>query len=483
MEVFDNDIHDNQTSSVSIVSYLVSGKKIKDKQFDAIPEGISIHHNRISGGGKNPQGNIKELLSPVLGHQFPDILFDGVVNSSRAIDGKIPHEFGHAIHDNGPVSFVNFKLTELNPANVAAGNYQPDTNLAALSVKLPALKPVQLREHDPPNAANNANVIAFRKAPRKLSEYGLFAGHGASQTPAQGVMSYELNTALFSDYATKRRFIHIPQGSKIEYRESGVFEFPVGTVIAKTFSYYHDERNPAQGEQLLETRIETRLADGWHGYSYAWNEQQTEAVLLLGGGTRKVSWMDRQGRKRTVDYQIPNANQCLNCHSQDKQFVPLGPVAANMNRPFRFGDRDQNQLEHLDELGWLANKPAPEEIPRWPHSHAETEPLDARARAWLHVNCAHCHSPLGTARTSGLDLRWQQRDPLKFGVWKAPVAAGHGTGGRGYDIVPGKPDESILLHRLESKDPSVMMPNVAKRLVPTEAVDLIRAWIQSLPAE
>ncbi len=109
-----------------------------------------------------------------------------------------------------------------------------------------------------------------------------------------------------------------------------------------------------------------------------------------------------------------------------------------------------------------------------------TGTVDQRARAWLDVNCAHCHSPEGPARTSGLDLRLAQDDPGKLGVWKSPVAAGHGSGGREYDIVPGKPDESILVFRLESTEPSITMPNVAKRLVPEEAATLIRQWIQQM---
>ena len=112
--------------------------------------------------------------------------------------------------------------------------------------------------------------------------------------------------------------------------------------------------------------------------------------------------------------------------------------------------------------------------------HHQTGSVSQRARAWLHVNCAHCHNPNGSARTSGLDLRLTQRDPAKFGVNKVPVAAGHGSGGRSYDIVPGKPDESILLYRIESDDPGIAMPSVAKNLIPVEAAALIRQWIEQL---
>ena len=109
--------------------------------------------------------------------------------------------------------------------------------------------------------------------------------------------------------------------------------------------------------------------------------------------------------------------------------------------------------------------------------------LDDCDRAWLEVNCAHCHSPHGSARTTGLDLRMMQTDPGKYGVFKSPVAAGKGTGGRRYDIVPGKPDESILMFRLETEEPGARMPNIARNLAHHESNDLIRSWIESMPVQ
>ena len=155
-----------------------------------------------------------------------------------------------------------------------------------------------------------------------------------------------------------------------------------------------------------------------------------------------------------------------------------------MNRDFQFDEGRRNQLEHLAAKGWLVELPPPEDRERLPVADdSHTGSLERRARAWLHVNCAHCHSPGGSARTSGLDLRFDQSDPAKFGTWKSPVAAGHGSGGRPYDIVPGEPDESILVFRMESDDPSIRMPSVGRNLVPIEAVALIREWIEEMPKE
>ena len=291
-------------------------------------------------------------------------------------------------------------------------------------------------------------------------------------------------TTLFTDYASKYRFIRVPEGTTVQYTDQGVLDFPEGTVIAKTFAYPVDATDPAKGDRLIETRIEL-LQDGeWFGYSYRWNDEQTDATLLLGGGELEVSWIDEVGDRVSNRYEIPNANQCLNCHSKSKAYVPIGPTAMNMNRDFAFAEGSANQLDYLADKHLLANLPPAEKREKMPVSDdPATGTLDQRAHAWLDVNCAHCHSPEGIARTSGLDLRYSQSDPGKFGLWKSPVAAGHGTGGRDYDIVPGKPNESILLYRIQSDDPSIRMPNVGRTMVPVEAAQLIEEWIAAMPKE
>ena len=483
VEVFDNQIEDNQTASVLIVSYLAIDRKINDPSFDAIPEHVSIHNNRIAGGGTNPQGVLAELLKAALGGKFPDIMWDGVFDPAK---GK------PTIHlaDNGHVTYVNFNLPQLTPENIQAGSYQADVDASLLSAAIEPLPEVTLTPHNPPQPGASAAVRVYRSLPKKLSELGLFEGPLAEHRPASGVVLYDLNTPLFSDYADKRRFIKLPPGKQIDYREQGPLAFPVGTIISKTFSYPHDASDPSKGEQILETRIELFNEDGWYGVTYVWNDEQTEAELALGGSEVGVTWKMADGKEQHVDYVIPNANQCLNCHSQDKKFLPIGPTARNLNRPApataaQPDDADQageNQLAMLAHAGKLVGLPDAEKIAAFPRfDDPHSAPVDKRARAWLDVNCAHCHNPAGTARTSGLDLSWDQADPAKLGVWKAPVAAGHGSGGRKYDVIPGKPDESILLFRMESEDPSIMMPNVGRRLVSEEAVALVQEWIETMP--
>ena len=134
--------------------------------------------------------------------------------------------------------------------------------------------------------------------------------------PAEGVIPYDLNSALFSDYAEKYRFVKLPAGTHATYRDVDAFEFPVGTVIAKTFAYPRDARDPSKGRRLIETRILKREPDGWVGLPYVWNEAQTEATLDVAGDTVDVSWIHTDGRARTNNYIIPNATSARGATSR-----------------------------------------------------------------------------------------------------------------------------------------------------------------------
>jgi uncharacterized repeat protein (TIGR03806 family) len=317
--------------------------------------------------------------------------------------------------------------------------------------------------------------------PTTLSTYGLFQSNGSTQAPAAGVIPYDVNTPLFSDHAVKYRFVRLPPGTSARYSESDPFEFPLGTVLVKTFAYPHDARDPAGGRRLIETRLLIHETDGWKGRTYVWNEEQTEATLRIAGGDRAVHWIDERGHERQVNYLIPNANQCLGCHENLKVMRPIGPTARNLNRECDYAEGRENQLVHWTKAGILHGAPSPEQAPRlavW--NDPSTGGLEERARAWLESNCAHCHNPRGPARQSGLDLTATQEDLFKRGFWKPPVAAGRGSGGRSYGIVPGRPDESILLYRIESREPGVMMPELGRRLTDEEGVALIRAWIAGM---
>ena len=142
-----------------------------------------------------------------------------------------------------------------------------------------------------------------------------------------------------------------------------------------------------------------------------------------------------------------------------------------------------NQLAQWQRMGYLDGLPEPAAVPRVAGWQDPMASLDARARAYLDINCAHCHSAVGPGNTSGLWLASDVSDPLRLGRCKLPIAAGHGTGNHRFGIVPGKPDESILTYRMVSNDPGVMMPELGRSVAHAEGVALIRAWIAAQAGE
>jgi uncharacterized repeat protein (TIGR03806 family) len=315
-----------------------------------------------------------------------------------------------------------------------------------------------------------------------LSKYGFFKGNIADQIPADGVIPYTLNTPLFSDYADKLRFIKLPEGATIPYNDTEVFDFPVGTTIIKTFYYTLDERKPEKGRRLMETRLLIHEKSGWKAIPYHWNEDQGEAALAVGGSKADVTFVNAKGKKKKFEYSFPNVNQCKGCHSWDGKMRPIGPSARQLNGNFDNGNGSHNQLAHWQESGIITGLPEDHAtIPKSPvWNDPATGSLDERARTWLDINCAHCHNPHGPANTSGFFLDIHQTDPTAIGINKAPVAAGRASGDNHFDIVPGKPGESILLDRMISTDPGIMMPEVGRKLVDEEGVTLIKQWIQEM---
>jgi len=308
-----------------------------------------------------------------------------------------------------------------------------------------------------------------------LSAYGFFTGALKNLEPAEGVVLYDLNSALFTDYAMKKRFVKIPKGHAARYHPTEVLEFPEGTVLIKNFFYPADFRKPKEKIRILETRL-LMLQDGqWKPLPYIWNEEQTEAHLDIAGKTVPLSWIHTDGAIRNVNYSIPNVNQCKGCHAKNERVVPIGPTARQLNG--RLPGTEQTQLIAWQKQGLLQQVPEAHTLPRLAAYDDVHEPVADRARAWLEINCAHCHRPDGPAKTSGLHLLASVTQSTALGIGKAPVAAGKGSGGRLFSIVPGKPDESILQYRIESTHPGSMMPELGRTLVHTEGVALVRQWI------
>lgn len=296
--------------------------------------------------------------------------------------------------------------------------------------------------------------------------------------PNAGVVPYDLNTPLFSDYASKYRFVWMPKGTTAEYREETAFEFPVGTIFAKSFAFPVDGQSGK--ERLIETRLLVRTQSGWVPLPYIWNTGQTEAMLQIVPDPVKIHYADAGGRIHDFTYQIPNTNDCKECHDNNKTLRPIGPKARNLNKDFAYAGGAANQLAHWSAVGYLRGAPLAGVAPRAPRwDDASSGSLDDRARAYLDNNCAHCHQPGGTAGYTGVDFRFGHFDAGRLGVCKHPNSAGN-MGDRRYDLVPGNADESVLVYRLESTAPKIMMPQIGRAVVHTEGVALLREWVTSL---
>ena len=277
-----------------------------------------------------------------------------------------------------------------------------------------------------------------------LSAYNFFIGDLAELNPnaSAGVIPYDLNMPLFSDYASKRRFLYVPKDKTIPFDTSSVLSLPIGAVLIKHF-YYTDVNGQ---EDYVETRLLIRKENGWQPEIYEWNDDQTEANRTVIGGTRVLSVLANE-EAVTFNYLIPNQNQCKNCHAFNGEIDIIGPNIHNLNKLYTYADGSENQLDRWISLGVLES-PTIMNIPQWPNIDDFSSSLDDRARAYLAVNCSSCHRLEGSAANSGLYLEYDNTmDSLNLGFWKTPVAAGDGSGGLTYVIHPGKADQSILLYR------------------------------------
>lgn len=333
-------------------------------------------------------------------------------------------------------------------------------------------------------------------APAALSAWGIVYRDGDALAVNPAATPYELNTPLFSDYAHKLRTVWMPPGSRAGYRDDGPFEFPVGTIISKTFFYpsagdgtvaRHDAERTAltrrigfSRNRVLETRLLVRYEAGWKALPYVWNAGQTDAVLALAGDVVNLAF-DDDGE--SFHYVVPDANQCAGCHVTNhtaRVLEPIGPRAWQLNRVVSVDETRHAQLAYWADAGLVDR--VPDELPAGiDASDGTSGSLADRARAYLASNCAHCHNAHGPADTSALDLSLTAIDGRDIGVCKPPVAVGRGSGDRPYDITPGRPDASILVYRMQHTDPAIAMPELGRGVVHAEGVALVAEWIASLP--
>lgn len=309
-----------------------------------------------------------------------------------------------------------------------------------------------------PPAPVALDLILSDTLPPRLSDFRFFVGG----EPNARVVGYTLNTQLFSDYTDKQRFMFVPPGERASLRADGDhLHFPVGSALIKTFGY---------GGKPIETRVLVKRASGWVALPYVW---EGDDAVLKRGGKRLLASFTHNGKPRQISYAVPNQNQCKGCHVSGEEIFPIGPRLRNL-------DQD-DQLHRLAAAGVIVpNRARDTPFPRFEDASA---PLDARARAYLDVNCAHCHSRDGPASNSGLYLGYDEADRVARGVGKRPVAAGRGSGGFDFAIEPGHPERSILTYRMKTIEPGLAMPELGRATVHEEAVAMLDAWIREMPAE
>ena len=344
--------------------------------------------------------------------------------------------------------------------------------------------------------------------PRLLSQTGVYESTEANRLHP-GLIPYAVNSPLWSDGAAKQRLIGLPGNKTVEFRIGKSWDFPDGTVLVKTFSLPVASDSSGRREPLnedgwtrIETRLMTRMEGEWYGYSYEWNSQQTDAVLVDAvGRDREILVRDQaaEGGRRRQTWHYPSRAECMVCHSRAENFV-LGLSVQQTNMNVTVNGETMSQLEHFKQQGLFHNqavkgdpetatadteKPfmfpsAVHQMPKLANPADNTQPLETRVRSYLHSNCANCHVKEGGGN-SPVTMAFGK--PLeKTGLINAIPVHGSFDLNDAKLIKPSDPRASILLHRIRNRGRG-QMPPLATSVVDREAVEMIARWINTLPAE
>lgn len=292
-----------------------------------------------------------------------------------------------------------------------------------------------------------------------LSQYELYQGTIADLDPADGTELYEMTSHLFVDYSEKQRLLRIPDDAKIISKGDGLPEFPNGTILVKTFFYFIDAANPSLGKNIVETRLMVKADDGWNFGTYEWNERQTDAVLAEDETDVKVPYKDKKGNEQDIFFHIPSNEQCAECHQHKGKNIPIGLKLRNMNFDVVKNGASINQLEYFKNIGWLddLNHSELTTLPNWEDT---SQPLEIRARAYMDMNCAHCHNPEGTASNKRLDFNYET-DFAATGIQSKK--------------------EKIMMRILSDDDDDLRMPSLGITINDVEGNEMVKEYLNSLP--
>lgn len=345
----------------------------------------------------------------------------------------------------------------------------------------------------------------------KLSDYQLFSSQcNPTTAPSERGLAYDLSVPLFTDYASKYRFIFIPEGEKAtyvsgadttientdtgrvetNYIDDGTLDFPVGTVIVKTFSLPTNTNDRGfDNEELIETRLLIHREGGWIGLPYVWNADKTDALFDDNGELYRNTKLTHKGEQYTFTYGVPDFQKCSVCHSSGNEILPIGPKVRYLNMDYNYGDAVENQLERWVAKGLLDDTNLPVRSERESVSifnddidldNIQPEVLEGYAKSWLDINCAHCHSSGGKASNTNMFVEYTRpfTDRSGHGVCSDPVS-GAGAGYQ-YIIEPGNPARSLLIYRMSTQDSGDRMPPLGRDLIHNEGLALVTKWIESV---
>ncbi|MDX9751343.1 MAG: hypothetical protein RBT71_09720 [Flavobacteriales bacterium] len=308
-----------------------------------------------------------------------------------------------------------------------------------------------------------------------LSTYNFYQGTLAQLQPVAGVLPYALIDPLFTDHALKQRHVWMPDSVKAAWNgNGGLLDFPDGAVLLKTF--YYDQVQPGNVRRLIETRMMYRWGGEWHFANYVWNDEQTDAVADLGGSNTPVEWTGTDGLLHQVDYRIPAEAECGACHKEHGEHAPVGPRPRNMARPYTYADGVAQQLDKWAAEG-LLEPGHPPAVPMvdWQDGDA---PLQDRVRAYLDINCGHCHSASGYCNYRPMRFAWEETtDPANLGICVEPHEH---IDGQTHIVAPTRADRSMMYYRLNTNEISQRMPLLGRSVLHTEALEMIEDWIDQL---
>jgi uncharacterized repeat protein (TIGR03806 family) len=298
--------------------------------------------------------------------------------------------------------------------------------------------------------------------PTQLSDWGCFQA-GDPTTFSSSVIPYDINALLWSDHADKGRFMAIPDGTTIHVDSQGRFDLPVGSVVGKNFRL---------NGQLIETRLllHHQQPYGWKGYSYEWNDTETEATLLTTAKNKDINGQI---------WHYPSRAECDSCHTAVAGFT-LGPEIGQLNRSFVYPGTgiEANQLITLENINVLTNPLSEVEKSTIFYAIDDTAySAERRARSYLHSNCANCHQPGGPGG-GNMDLRMATSLEDARICNEAPLGNTLGLI-TPVIVAPGDPDNSVLVLRMEHPG-QYRMPPLATSVVDSQAMSVIREWISGL---